>query len=89
MNSRRDDDRAVVVHDASGRVLACNARAAELMGLAPGASVPGYETPDVIDITGPDGTSIRLRPDVEVLHWPDEVTTLAVVRTYDEEPSRA
>lgn len=84
MDSRRDDERAVVVHDATGRVLSRNARAAELLGVQPGDVLPGHDTEGPVDVRARDGWR-RLRPQVEEVYWPDEATVLAVVRSYDEE----
>ena len=85
MDSRRDDEHAVVVHDPLGRVLSRNTRAAQLLGVRPGDLLPGHDTDAALDVRGADGAWRRLRPHIDELHWPDEATVLAVVRSYDEE----
>ena len=84
MGLDRDDVQAVVVHDPAGRVLSRNARAAELLGIQPGDVLPDHESVDPLDVRH-DGTWRRLRPQVEEVYSPDQVTVLAMVRSYAEE----
>jgi PAS domain-containing protein len=85
MDTTRDDGHAVVVHDTAGTVLSRNARAAELLGVQPGDTLPGHESQAPVDVRSRDGAWRRLRPQLEEVYSPDQTTVLAVVRSYDEE----